>query len=188
MTAGRTRTGLSRRILLGGAAATLVLAAASTVGLASASGAFTSTTTASCVAPVLDGAVVLVTEADMGRMPLTMMGRASTMRLIANPITVRAGIVSLLVHNSGSRTHELVVLPLPDNQSAGARTVGADGRIEETGSLGEASRSCAAGAGDGIRAGSIGWVTTQLSPGRYELVCNERNHYAAGMFAELDVT
>jgi uncharacterized cupredoxin-like copper-binding protein len=32
-----------------------------------------------------------------------------------------------------------------------------------------------------------GWVTLQLAPGRYELVCNIKNHYHDGMFTELDV-
>jgi uncharacterized cupredoxin-like copper-binding protein len=31
-------------------------------------------------------------------------------------------------------------------------------------------------------------VTLHLAPGRYELVCNEKNHYARGMFTELDVS
>jgi hypothetical protein len=34
----------------------------------------------------------------------------------------------------------------------------------------------------------VGWGTLNLTPGRYELVCNQTGHYAAGMFAELDVT
>jgi hypothetical protein len=72
--------------------------------------------------------------------------------------------------------------------SAGTRTVGADGRIDEGDSLGEVSRTCGAGAGGGIRAGSAGWVTLQLAPGRYELACNETDHYAQGMWTELVVT
>ena len=60
--------------------------------------------------------------------------------------------------------------------------------MSESGSLGEASRSCAAGAGDGINAGSVGWVTVNLAPGTYELVCNLPNHYADGMHQELVVT
>jgi hypothetical protein len=109
------------------------------------------------------------------------------MRLLARPASAPAGTVSLLVHNAGSRTHEVVVLPLPAGTPAGARGPGPDGRVDETGSLGEASRTCGRGAGDGIKPGSAGWVTLTLSPGRYELVCNLKNHYASGMFAQLDV-
>jgi len=31
-------------------------------------------------------------------------------------------------------------------------------------------------------------VTMVLKPGRYEVLCNLPGHYAAGMYAELDVT
>jgi hypothetical protein len=68
------------------------------------------------------------------------------------------------------------------------RPVGADGRVSEDGSLGEASRSCGAGVGSGVRAGSAGWVTVTLGPGRYELLCNVKDHYADGMWAELTVS
>jgi uncharacterized cupredoxin-like copper-binding protein len=171
---------LTRREVLAGGAPTLVLAAGSTVAIAAASGVFTSH---GCVTPRLTGTVVQVSEMDMA-----MMGRSGPMRLFAQPATVPAGVVSLLVHNVGSRTHELVVLPLTANAPVGSRAIGAEGRVDETGSLGEASRSCATGADDGIKAGATGWATLNFSPGRYELVCNLKNHYANGMFAELDVT
>ena len=50
-----------------------------------------------------------------------------------------------------------------------------------------ASNECGAGAGEGIAPGDASWVTLALKPGRYELVCNLPGHYAAGMYAELDV-
>jgi len=40
--------------------------------------------------------------------------------------------------------------------------------------------SGAAGAGTGLGPGTIGWVTLELPPGNYELVCN----FAAGHYAE----
>ncbi len=105
---------------------------------------------------------------------------AGHMMLRVAPATVPAGQVSLVVSNMGWRTHELVVLPLAAGASAGQRVPGADGRIDETASLGEMSNSCAAGAGDGIAAGAVGWDTVTLPPGNYELVCNLENHYANG--------
>ena len=80
-----------------------------------------------------------------------------------------------------------MVLPLASG-GVGKRSVGPDGRVSETGSLGEASATCAAGAGSGIASGGASWVTLQLPVGRYELICNFPWHYAMSMHAELDVT
>jgi uncharacterized cupredoxin-like copper-binding protein len=60
--------------------------------------------------------------------------------------------------------------------------------VDESNSLAEASRTCGAGAGDGINPGAIGWVTVNLPVGNYELICDRPGHYAAGMFSELTVT
>jgi uncharacterized cupredoxin-like copper-binding protein len=113
---------------------------------------------------------------------------SARMVLRSAPATVTAGQVSLVATNMGWRTHELVILPLGAGASAGQRVPGADGKVDETGSLGEASTSCSAGAGDGIQAGTVGWTTVTLAPGRYELVCNLPNHYVDGMHQELLVT
>jgi uncharacterized cupredoxin-like copper-binding protein len=144
-----------------------------------------------CTTPQnLPGTVVTVMVGDMG-MSRMMSGdapRGSRMMLHALPPAVPHGRVSLLVQNMGWRLHEVVVLPLAKAATAGQRAVGADGKVDETGSLGEVSASCTAGAGEGITTGSTGWVTLDLPVGRYELVCNMPNHYAGGMNQELDVT
>lgn len=167
----------------------------------------------SCAAPALPGTVVDVTLTDMGGMMggPGMMGngpygpgannngypwprRGGTTRVFVNPSTVPAGPVSLRVRNKGALTHEVVVLPLPQGQLPGQRVSGPDGKVDETGSLGEASRTC--GADDGMdiapygiaAGGASGWTTITLPPGRYELICNIAGHYWSGMFAELDVT
>jgi hypothetical protein len=146
---------------------------------------------AACGAPgALPGSLVRVVLADMGMTRLSG-GTAplgAPMMLRAQPVSVPAGRVSLVASNLGWRTHELVVLPLEGGASAGQRAPGPDGKVDETGSLGEASRSCAAGAGDGIASGAVGWTTLTLHRGRYELVCNLTNHYANRMYQELDVT
>ncbi|MFG3532954.1 sulfocyanin-like copper-binding protein [Streptomyces sp. NPDC047917] len=110
------------------------------------------------------------------------------MRLAAHPAVVPSGVTSLRVLNTGALTHEVIVLPLPPGQGIGERPTGPHGKIDEAGSLGEASRSCGAGTGDGIAPGATAWTTLTLPPGRYELVCNLPGHYMAGMYTELDVT
>jgi uncharacterized cupredoxin-like copper-binding protein len=144
-----------------------------------------------CTAPPdLPGSTVIVTLADMG-MTQMMGGTAplgAHMMLRAVPATVPAGTVSLVAENRGWRTHELVIMPLGPGGQAGQRVPGPDGTVKEKGSLGEASASCGAGAGDGIRAGTVSWTTLTLAPGGYELICNLPNHYADGMYQELQVT
>ena len=116
-----------------------------------------------------------------------MMGNAPMMATLrANPSGVTAGPVSFVVENHGALAHELVVLPLPTD-GPGTRPTGSDGKIDESQSLGEASKSCAEGTGDGIAPGSTGWVTINLKAARYELACDEAWHYAAGMFDVLTV-
>jgi uncharacterized cupredoxin-like copper-binding protein len=189
----------------------VVLATGSTIAMA-ASGGFHSParsshsglprTTAACAAPTLPGAVVDVTLADMGGAHMGYGGMmahrgmpnagvqwpAGSMSVQASRGSVPAGTVSLRVVNTGALTHELVVLPLTGDARPGGRAVGPDGTVAETGSLGEASDNCGANTGDGIAPGGASWTTVTLQPGRYELVCNVPGHYAAGMYAELDVT
>jgi uncharacterized cupredoxin-like copper-binding protein len=144
-----------------------------------------------CSAPnTLPGKTVTVTLGDMG-MTRRMGGDApigSHMMLHATPATLPAGKVSLVALNMGWRVHELVILPLSSGRTAGQRVPAANGKVDETGSLGEASASCAAGTGTGIAAGTVGWTTVTLEPGRYELICNLANHYVAGMYQDLVVT
>ena len=196
----------SRRTLLVAAGATLVLTAASVTAVAAAQdsgrhGSWTPGTmrgpvaAASCRAPSSPSATrVTVMLGDMGRGMAgsyhagMMAGRGSRMVLNATPRAVRAGTVTLVAYNHGSRTHELVVLPLASDASVGSLAVGADNTVDETGSIGEASNSCGSGSGDGLSPGTAGWVRLTLAAGRYELICNLPGHYAAGMYTELDVT
>ena len=155
-----------------------------------------------CTTSRLPGSHVTVVMGDMGsrgRGPMMsgpMMGDAMMgglmmsghrMMLVASTRSVPAGQVSLVAVNRGSRTHELLVLPLGAHATVGSRPVRTDRTVDESASLGEASRTCGAGEGDGIRAGGVGWVTLNLASGRYELLCNRPGHYRAGMYAELDV-
>ncbi|WP_079047612.1 sulfocyanin-like copper-binding protein [Streptomyces hirsutus] len=189
--------------LVAGAVAALVLGIATTV-LFAATGAFRGSAPAAwrgpgtqCSAPALKGHVVDVPVGDMmggmtgrphWRTPGPGRQGMGTMYLRAAPSTVPAGLVSLRVVNVGALPHEVVVLPLSAGQAAGERPTGSDGKVSEAGSLGEASRSCGAGTGNGITPGTTAWTTLTLQPGRYELVCNFPGHYMAGMYTELDVT
>ncbi len=40
----------------------------------------------------------------------------------------------------------------------------------------------------GLKAGQKGVITVDLKPGDYELVCNHKGHYEAGMYAPFTVT
>lgn len=163
---------------------------------------------AACAPPALAGTVVDVSLSDVGPMMggpmmgngadaqwphMGAMGAMGMMRLIENPSAVPEGQVSLLVTNTGTINHEVVVLPLPQGQSVGRRPIGTDGKVDETGSLGEASLTCGAGEGmesadPGIAPGATGWTDLNLKPGRYELLCNIAGHYGAGMYTQLTVT
>lgn len=187
------RTGL----LIGAAA--LLLGIGSTVALAGSPGYAgpMPAQPAPCAPPALAGTVVEVAASDMGAMMGPgmmgphMMGPGmgpGMMRLTVNPGSVPAGQVSLLVINDGALVHEVIVMPLAPGLAPGRRPVGADWRVDETGSLGEAANTCGAGDGDGIAPATIGWTTLTVNPGRYELLCNIAGHYSSGMYAELDVT
>jgi uncharacterized cupredoxin-like copper-binding protein len=132
--------------------------------------------------------VVDVTLTNMGGRMMGGWQGGGMMRIWVETPHVPSGAVSFRVANTGSLVHELVVLPLPTGQAVGERLLGSDSKVDESGSLGEASNNCGAGAGDGIDPGGIGWVTLHLAPGSYELICNLPNHYAAGMYARLTVT
>jgi hypothetical protein len=207
----RLIVGAAVAALVAAAGSTVGVAAASGTFAATPTPTLTATATgptSDCSVPSLPGTVVDVTLTDMGgrmtgtdgswggRMPGGMMGgpmmsghgaAGAMMRVLVTPDAAAVGTVSLRVRNTGWMTHELVILPLSDGAAVGQRGVGGDGRVDETGSVGEVSRSCGAGAGDGLAAGSTGWTTLQLPAGRYELVCNLPGHYAAGMRALLIV-
>jgi uncharacterized cupredoxin-like copper-binding protein len=109
------------------------------------------------------------------------------MRIFANPATVPAGPVSLRARNTGMMIHEVLVLHLGAGRFPGQRAIGANGQVDESAGLAEASRSCGPDDGDGILPATTGWTTATLTPGRYELLCNIAGHYGAGMYTELDV-
>ena len=153
----------------------------------------------SCPTPRLPGTVVNVALSNMGG---SMMGTSNgmmsgggnsgmprgAMRLSIDQTLVRHGTVSFLATNDGSIRHELVILPVSDAHTVGTRLLSGNSKVDEAGSLGEASSTCGAGAGEGIAPGASSWVTLKLAPGHYEVVCNLPGHYSAGMYSELTVS
>lgn len=185
MTAVSLRDGRTQVVL--GVLATVALTGVSVLALGGAPSTATATSRA-CAAPTLPGTVITVTVSDMG--DGSMMGSATmpgSMRLTMDRPVDPGGVVSIVAVDVGSLRHEVVVLPLQGDRTVGSRPVGTDGTVDEAGSSAEASSSCSDGTGTGISSGTSGWVSTTLTAGRYELVCNLPGHYAAGMHALLTV-
>jgi uncharacterized cupredoxin-like copper-binding protein len=113
-------------------------------------------------------------------------GTVMMVSLYATPSLIHAGEVTFVATNVGALTHELLILPAPRN-GVGSRDMKSNGTIDESTSLAEASSACGAGPGGGITPGTSSWVTLHLSPGRYELLCDEPWHYANGMYQGLSV-
>ncbi|MCI4660177.1 plastocyanin/azurin family copper-binding protein [Cryobacterium zhongshanensis] len=189
---------------IAGAVATIVGLTGLSVGAVSAMNGgtpdFGTAGGSSCTTPQLAGTVVNVSLRNMGGSMMGgnngMMGGNTrngmmprgAMNLSLDRSSVSSGAVSFVATNSGSISHELVILPLADSQVAGSRSISGGNKVDETASLGEASATCNAGEGTGIAPGSAGWVTLDLAPGRYEVICNLPGHYAAGMYGELTVS
>jgi uncharacterized cupredoxin-like copper-binding protein len=103
-------------------------------------------------------------------------------RMVASPVSVRAGTVTLHIENRGPSTHELNVdetsvapsgLPLRQNGL----------QVDE-----EAVQLRSVDSISGIRVGATQDLTLRLTPGHYVLFCNLEGHYLGGMHVGLDVT
>lgn len=79
-----------------------------------------------------------------------------TMLLRSHRVEVPAGTVTLQLSNAGAVPHEIVILPLPDGYQVGERSVGQDGAVDESDSLGEASQTGGLGPGESIDPGTTG--------------------------------
>jgi uncharacterized cupredoxin-like copper-binding protein len=104
-----------------------------------------------------------------------------TMEIKLSQSTVKAGKVEFDVANEAiSESHEVVLVRLksPDQSIP---VVTDKHRVDESKlkSLGEVS---------GLKAGGRGKLVAKLEPGAYELLCNVKDHYEAGMHTILTVT
>ena len=123
-----------------------------------------------------DGTVnVLLEDASSGA------GDLSGMKMTATPDTVKTGRVTIHATNqSKGLIHEVVVVRPPGNGA----TLPYD---DKTGKVVE-KRIRRLGEVSDLAAGKSGSQTLQLTPGGYLLICNQPNHYKAGMWTKLTVT
>jgi uncharacterized cupredoxin-like copper-binding protein len=122
-----------------------------------------------------DGTInVLLEDASQG-------GNLSGMKMIATPDSVKAGRITIHATNkSQALVHEVVVIlapadgkPLPYDDNKG---VVIEKQVKDVGEVSDLSP------------GKSGSITLSLKPGDYLLICNQPNHYKAGMWTKLTVT
>ena len=99
-------------------------------------------------------------------------------RVVPGQTTVKAGLVTFSVKNTGTLAHELVVVKTDVAQDKIPANAEEAGKMSEEGSLGES--------GD-LASGTAKDFTLTLTPGKYVLMCNEAGHYAMGMHIAFEV-
>lgn len=119
---------------------------------------------------------------------VTALVASAAMGLKADRVTVPHGTVSFRVTNAGTVNHEMVILPLAASAAIGTRPFGGKAKVDEAGSLGEATSAGGTDGDEGIVPGASAPLTVTLRPGQYEIVCNMMGHYVSGMFEKLTVT
>lgn len=98
----------------------------------------------------------------------------SEYKIEPNPASASAGDVMLNAENVGKLDHEIVVIKT--DKMAGE--LGEGSKVSEAGSVGEI--------GD-LKPGKSASTAVKLEAGHYALICNIAGHYAAGMYADLNV-
>ncbi len=108
-------------------------------------------------------------------------GNLNGMRMTATPDSVKAGQITIHATNKSlGLIHEVIVVRPPANgaplpyDTKDARVI--EKQIKD---LGEVSD---------LPPGKLGSLTVRLQPGTYLLICNQPNHYKAGMWTKLTVT
>lgn len=103
------------------------------------------------------------------------------MEIRLTPATVKAGKVEFDVSNDAiTESHEVVLVALSSKDEA-IPVVKGKHRIDE-------SKLKAIGEVSDLKAGEHGKLAANLKPGTYELLCNVKGHYEAGMHTRLTVT
>jgi cytochrome c oxidase subunit 1 len=91
--------------------------------------------------------------------------------------TAPAGHVTFVVHDTGNVPHEFVVVKTDTPEG---KLPQSGGKADETGSVGEV--------GDVTPGSTKHYLTLDLKPGKYVLLCNVAGHYAAGQHTAFTVT
>jgi uncharacterized cupredoxin-like copper-binding protein len=94
------------------------------------------------------------------------------MTIKVDQTSIKAGLITFVVKNSGLLEHELVVIKTDVAQDKLANDADEAGKMDETGNVGET--------GD-MNVGESKTFTITLAAGHYVLMCNEVGHYAGGM-------
>src|SRR5581483_6508235 len=105
----------------------------------------------------------------------------ATMGIDLSRPSAPAGLVKFNVTNTSKDTiHEMIVIQLSDPGKPLAY-IADENRVDEdrVGDKGEVSE---------LEPGKSGALTVALKPGKYILICNVAGHFAAGMWAECEVT
>ena len=105
----------------------------------------------------------------------------SGMKITATPDSVKAGRVTIHANNqSKGLVHEVIVV-VPKTTGGNLPYNGRTGQVieEQITHLGEVSD---------LSPGKSASLTLRLEPGDYLLICNQPNHYKAGMWTKLTVT
>jgi hypothetical protein len=140
----------TKDVLIVTVAASLLTIVSIVMSLGAGSGGFAQTLSVANCQPLHPTATKIQVSLNDGA---GMMGRSPLMvSLATNVNSVHSGQVTLIATNYARMIHELLVLPEPTT-GPGTRPVDADGKIDESSSLGEASRSCGNAAGSGISPG-----------------------------------
>jgi uncharacterized cupredoxin-like copper-binding protein len=108
-------------------------------------------------------------------------GNVGGMKMIAMPASVKTGRITIHATNkSMGLTHEVIVVRPPNNGAALPYDANEERVIEkQISDLGEVSD---------LPPGKSGSLTVRLRPGSYLLICNQPNHFKAGMWTRLTVT
>ncbi len=93
-------------------------------------------------------------------------------RIVLDQATVPSGKITFLVSNTGTMTHEVVVLKTDVAADKIAPDPDEPGKMSEDGSQGES--------GD-LDPNTKTSFTLDLAPGNYVLICNQPAHYLLGM-------
>ena len=160
---------ISRRAVLGLAAAMLMVGSAGTVQAAALVQVSLWDKGANVQMPI--GLAYAVPGLDVTK---------ATMGIKALPGTVKAGKVTFTVTNDSKDTiHEMIVMYLADPGKPLPYIV-AESRVDEdkAGDKGEVSE---------LEPGKSGALTVDLKAGKYLLICNVPGHYGAGMWTEFTV-